>query len=145
MIDEKANKLLMGSSPSVSWKDAPVGTTVKGTILGADVSQQIDLDSGAPKTWDNGDPMMQVVVTLQLDERRDAQDDGQRRLYIKGQMLKAVKEAIAAKGRNGLEVGGTLAVQFTGEGEPTKRGLNAPKLFRAQYEPPVAASVDDLI
>ncbi|MFS8609767.1 MAG: ATP:cob(I)alamin adenosyltransferase [Gammaproteobacteria bacterium] len=38
-----------------------------------------------------------------------------------------------------FEIGGTLAVQYTSDGEPSRRGMNPPKQYTAAYKPPVAA------
>jgi hypothetical protein len=32
-------------------------------------------------------------------------------------------------------IGGILAIKYTGDGEPTQRGFNAPKLFAAKFTP----------
>ena len=137
--------LFGGGGRSVKF-EAP-GDTVQGEIVDLAMAQQTDLD-GKPRTWDNGDPRMQLVVTLATDLRdpEDAEDDGRRKLYVKGgnkiaSTQKAVADAVRAAGAASLEVGGVLAVQFTGLGTPSKAGLNAPKLYAAQYRPPAPAAV----
>lgn len=143
-IDTEANDLLMSSgAPSVKFPT--IGTMVKGTVMSAKRTQQTDLDNN-PKTFDNGDPMWQVVITLQTDERdaEIADDTGERRLYAKGQMLTAVREALKKAGAGQLDVGGTLAVVYEADGEKKNAGYNAPKLYRAQYQAPTLAA-DDLI
>lgn len=147
-ITSETNDFLM-SSGGRSAKFAEVGATVKGKIVGAEKAQQTDMD-GAPKTWDNGDPMWQLVVTLQTDERDpgDPDDDGMRKLYLKGSKpttsFGAVRAAIIAAGEREMKVGGTLAVRYTGDGEPSKRGFNAPKEYAAKYEAPVqSVAIDD--
>lgn len=134
-----ANELLMGSGARAAAFPT-VGTIVRGEIVAEPkVQQQTDLDTGEAKTFANGDPMWQIVVVLQTAERDGADDDGIRSLYVKANMQKAVKDAIAEAGAadRGLQTGGQLAVQYSGDGEPKKRGFNAPKLYRAQYQPPV--------
>jgi hypothetical protein len=135
--------LLMGGGTR-SAKFEKVGDSVKGEITSVETKQQTDLD-GAPKTWDNGDPMWQVVVTLATAERDadDPDDDGKRAVYLKGSnkyasTSKAVADAVRAAGASKLEVGGTLALQYTGDGEATKRGFSPPKLYAAAYKAPVA-------
>lgn len=143
-IDSSATDLLEGGG--TSFKFQTVGDIAKGAVVSATAVQQKDFTTGKPKFWDDGNPMMQLVITLQTDERDadDATDDGTRRIFAKGEMLSAIRVALA--GRK-LEEGGVLAVQYTGDGEPKQRGFNPPKLYRAQYEAPsgVSADVDSLI
>lgn len=138
------NSLLMGAGGTWAKFEQP-GDKVSGEILSVEARQATDLD-GNPKTWDNGDPIMEVVVTLQTDERVDADDDGIRKVSIAGSMKyaskrKATVDAVRAAGAKGLEAGGTFALAYTGEGEATKRGYNPPKLYQAAYKAP-AAGVD---
>jgi hypothetical protein len=136
--------LLGGGVPSAKFPE--VGTVVKGTVVKAETSQQTDFTTGEPKTYSDGNPMLQVVVTLQTDERDPEvdNDDGLRKVYVKGQMRKAVGDAVRASGSK-LEPGGILAVQFVSEEEPEKRGLNPKKVYRAQYQPAQAAQVDEAL
>ena len=69
------NAFLMGGGAKSAKFDRE-GDKVVGTILDMQVKQQTDIKTGAPRTWDNGDPMMQLVVTLQTDARDDEDDDG---------------------------------------------------------------------
>ena len=136
--------LLSGGVPAAKFPT--IGTLVKGTIEGSEVTQQTDFTSGAKKFFDNGDPMMQVVITLQTDERdpQVADDDGLRKLYVKGQMQAAVREALRQAGAR-LERGGTLAVQYVEDKPSEKRGLNPAKQYRAQYQPPTIGAANDLL
>lgn len=65
-----ADEFLLGGSSGKSafGKDDPIGTTITGTILDIQVRQQTKLEDGTPMTWDNGDPRMQLVVTLQTEQ-----------------------------------------------------------------------------
>ena len=82
-------------------------------------------------------PSHAAVITLATDERDpdDPTDDGHRNIYCKGKMLNAVKQALKAAGQK-LEAGGTLAVQYTGDGTPTNPRHNPPKEYVAAYEAP---------
>lgn len=137
--------LLAGGIPACKFPE--IGTTVKGTITASEVAQQTDYATGVPKTWDNGEPMMQVIVTLQTDDR-DASvdgDSGLRKLYVRGQMLHAVREALK-QAQAKLEVGGTLAVQYASDKPSEKRGFNPAKQYVAQYKPPAPGqAVNDLL
>lgn len=131
---------LLGETGAPACKFEQAGDTFKGRVVAAVKRQQSDYSTGAAKMWDNGDPMWEIVVTI--DTGIDT-GDGEtcRRLFIRGAMLKAVREALkdaAAK----LEVGGELTVRYTGDGEPTKKGFNAPKLYKAKYVAPTAQPVD---
>lgn len=109
------------------------------------VSQQTDMSTGELKTWGNGDPMKQLIVTLQTEERDPAKegDTGLRTMYVKGSMkaesesmTAAIAGAVKAAGGEKLEVGGWLGVQYYADGEVTTRGFTAPKKYRAQYKVP---------
>lgn len=142
--------LMSGGAKSAKFPE--VGTVVKGTITTPpSLSQQTDFTTGALKFWDDGKPMMQLVVTIQTDDRDpdDPEDDGLRSLYVKGAMQAAVKNAIRKSGAKGIDVGGTIAVKYTGDGvakqRGKQRGMNPPKQFAAQYTPPTAKAVDDFL
>lgn len=138
------NAFLMGGGAKSAKFDTP-GTTVTGTIAAEpEMKQQTEFGTGKLLFWDNGDPMMQLVVKLQTTER-DPQvedDDGIRALYIKGgfkkpTLQKAVSDAVRAAGAKGLEVGGTLSVTYTGDGPKEGAGF-PPKYYSATYTPPTA-------
>jgi hypothetical protein len=130
------NAWLMGGGGK-SAKFESLGEQITGAILDLAVKQQTNFDTGKPEFWDNGDPKMQLVVTLSTDQRDpgDKEDDGERRLYVKGNLQKAIQAAVRSSGATGLEIGGQVTVTFTGEGEPPRRGANPPKLYSAAYVP----------
>lgn len=136
------NSILMGGGVTSAKFDG-IGVSVTGTIEDVTASQQTDFTSGEPKTWPNGDPMMQVVVTLATSQRDPSvtDDDGLRKVYVKGKSLtNAVRDAVRRAGAKGLEVGGTLTVTYTGDGPQEKRGINPPKLYAAEYGQPDRAA-----
>jgi len=141
MTPPDPSALLMGGGGRWTKFDAP-GDSVKGELLSVEARQATTIE-GAPKTFDNGDPIWEVVVTIQTDLREDAEDDGQRKVALGGSKkyaskAKAAADAVKASGASKLEVGGTFALAYTGDGEPTQRGYSAPKLFQAAYKAPVA-------
>lgn len=139
-----ANDFLMGGAGAPSAKFPTVGTSHSGRITEQPtVEQQRDFTTGNPKFWDDGNPMMQLVVTIQTDERDPSidNDNGRRRLFVKGQLKTAIQEAVRAAGARGLEVGGHLTVTYTHNGEVKKTGFNPPKLFTAQYTPAAQAEL----
>lgn len=153
-IHDAADAFLTGGGIASAFaKDDPVGTTVTGTICEPrpEIKQQTDISSGAPLTWDNGDPRMQLVVTVQVDGLPITdEDDGRRRVYVKGSksagsksLHDAVATAVRAVGARGLEIGGRLTVQYIGD-EPSKtRGFNDRKLWAASYQAPPATAASE--
>ncbi len=133
------NDLLAGGAGA--FKFETIGDTCKGRIVSAQVKQQTDLDSGEPKTFKNGDPMNQLVVTIEQDDGTEAA------VYLKGGRY----EVAEGSGQSGLDAiraalngeqlteGGTIAVQFSGLGKKKNAGYSAPKLYTAQYKAPVAS------
>jgi len=148
MSDEAALEFLLSAgAPSVSFADQSMkGKWVVGTIVSMDLTQQTDFQTKAPKFYDDEKqrPMMQVVFTLQTDERNPEieDDDGVRRLFAKGQMIGAIKNAIKKAGHAGDVKGGKLGVCWTGDGE-AKNNLAPPKLYQAKFGPPEATAVLD--
>lgn len=142
MSSSDPNAFLMNAGTK-SFKFDQHGATVKGPIVSLDMQQQRDIKSGQPKYWDEAkaQPMMQLKVVLQTDERDGEDDDGQRAIYVKGQMQQAVRDAIKVAGAMTIEEGGTLAVKYVKDGVATTVGFNPPKEYAAQYKPPVAAAV----
>lgn len=142
-----ANDLLMGSgAKSASFLE--IGATITGRIsMEPKTAQQTDPKDNSPKTFPNGDPMMQVIVTLQTSQRDPAveDDDGIRTVYVKSNMLKAIREAVKAAGAKGLEVGGTLTVTYVADGEKTNKAFNPPKFYTAVYKPPSGEAANNLL
>lgn len=137
-----ANDFLMNGGGSPSAKFPVPGTSYSGTITEQPVvEQQRDFQTGNPKFWDSGEPMLQLVVTIRTDLRDPAiaDDDGKRRLYIKGQLKSAVQDAVRTAGARGLEVGGRLTVTYTHDGTASRPGFTPPKQFRADYTPAAQA------
>jgi hypothetical protein len=131
-----ANSFLMGGGGAPTAKFPQPGVTVGGRITETPkVEQQRDIQSGEAKFWNDGNPMMQLVVTVQTDQRDPSieDDDGRRRIFIKGQMKNAVADAVRQAGAKGLEVGGTLHVRYTHDGEQKNRGFSPPKQYAAKY------------
>lgn len=144
--------LLGGGSKSAKFEN--IGDSISGTIVTSEVKQQTDIATGALLTWDNNDPRMQLVVTLQTDLHDDNDDDGQRSIYVKGSkksgtksLHDAVAQAVRDAGARGIEPDGTLSVTYTGTEPSATRGFNDRKLYKATYKVPdkAAASGDFLL
>ncbi|MGW4388234.1 hypothetical protein [Streptomyces sp. NPDC004685] len=137
-----ANSFLMGGGGAPTAKFPTPGTVVGGRILEPPtIEQQRDIKTGEHKTWANGDPMMQLVVTVQTDQRDPAieDDDGKRRIFVKGVMKNAIADAVRVTGAKGLEVGGSLWVKYTHDGVAKERGMSPPKQYDAKYTAAAAA------
>lgn len=128
------------STPGAKFTDP--GASVTGVIAEEPTSSQQTTPKGDLKTWDDGNPMLQLVVTLQTSERDSEieDDDGKRRLYVKGQMKKAVGDAVRTVGAKGLDVGGTLTVTYTHDGERSNPAFSPPKQYVAVYVAPTGDS-----
>lgn len=143
-----------GGAASAFPDGCPMGTKVTGKIVTASVQQQTD-DKGQPKFFDSGDPMRLIVIDIATSDRTSDEDDGIRRLYVKGgkgeayaptegsgkSMMEAIKDARREAGNVELVVGGELSVKRTGVG--TKKGMKqAPFLYAAKYVPPTPAALN---
>lgn len=137
--------LLGGGVKSASF--LKIGDSVTGIICEPPkMQQQRDMQTNEPKVWQDGSPMMQLVVTLQTDERdnnTEQEDDGRRRVYIKFNMKNAVADAVRKAGAKALEVGGKLTVTHTSVGKPTSKGFSPPKFYSAVYVPPTATFLSE--
>jgi hypothetical protein len=139
-----ANSFLMGGGGAATAKFPTPGTVIGGRITEPPtLDQQRDIKSGEKKFWSNGDPMMQLVVTVQTEQRDPAieDDDGKRRIFVKGQMKNAVADAVRAAGGKGLEIGGTLHVRYTHDGQAAGVGMSPPKQYEARYVTAVSAEL----
>lgn len=143
--------LMAESTPSAFRKHHALGTVIQGTILSKTVRQQTDYSTKKPKFYDDGNAANQLVVIVQTDLREEikdpdtgtvkvseANDDGKRAFYIKGQMKAETRDAVRAAGARGLEIGGTLAVKWDSN-KPSGKG-NPLKVYKVRYSPPGAAA-----
>jgi hypothetical protein len=124
------------SSPAVRFTD--IGDKVVGKVL--NVRELEDRDpNGETKRWPNGDPKKVFVFELDTDE-------GAQSLWVRGQMVKAIREAAKVAGV-GEMTGCTVAVQFTGLGEAKTKGFAPPKIYKAQVKPAPKSTItaDDLL
>jgi hypothetical protein len=135
-MSNEVDSFLMGTGGrSAAFKT--VDDRVWGEIVHSELRQQTEFGSGELLFWDDGKPRMQLVITLQTDQHEDEDDDGIRKVYAKGEMLKAIRAAVAKANAPGLREGGQLLVQYVKDGPPVKKGFNGPKMFFAKYAPPV--------
>lgn len=128
------------SQSSKSAKFEQPGTSISGIIENVTANQIRDFKSRQPKFFDDGQPQMQVLVTINtgVTDPMVEDDDGRRTVYIKGFGLQrhAWLQALHNAGlRKATEVrpGDRFTATFTGFGE-VKPGMNAPKLFEYVIE-----------
>lgn len=133
---DDVDSLLGAAIPTISWKDSKPGDSIEGFIVTSAAGVQTKMDTGEVLTFDDGSPRPQVVITLQTKLGDGGDDDGRRRLFVKGQMMKAFKEAIKAAHAPGPRPGGKVIVTYTGDGVAKGKGFNAPKLFSVVYGRP---------
>jgi len=141
MSNQAANDLIMGGGAPAA-KFPAVGSMVRGKITDLTTGQQRDFATQELKTWKDGSPMMQAIITMQTDEHDPdiPNDDGKRRVFVSSKsMREAIRDAIIASGQRELVIGGELAVAYVGDGQP-EGNLNPPKLYRAEYGPPALAA-----
>jgi hypothetical protein len=130
--------------PSISFKNAPVGTVYEGTVTEAPkLIQSRNFDTGEPDFWpakagETPQPKMSVVIRLRLDSGEE------RSLWAQkpSSMFAAIAQARKDAGK-GLEVGGRLAVKFDHETphtdpEKIRKGYAPIKEYVAKYTPPAA-------
>lgn len=122
-------------------KDSEIGDTVSGTILDAEVRQSRDFDDNKLEFWNDGSPVLQLVVNIQTDlndpEGEDGDDDGVRSIYVKwwGASRKALLRAIKDAGADDLETGATFTASYVGDGEQPDKKKSKPKLYAYGYKP----------
>ena len=102
-----------------------------------EVQQQTDFDTGEPLTWPDGSPRNQLVIygVIPADDRDGADDDGERRLFVKSGLVKAIRQAMRNAKAKAPAPGGVLTVTYAEDGPKPARGYPA-KVYEASYTPP---------
>lgn len=134
-----------GGTPNAFGKNDPIGASVTGDITEIHAEQQTDFTTGRPLFWDNGDPRVQVVITLQtsLHDPADPYDDGQRRVYVKGSNLKSLRSASQQAGVGKWpRKGDRLTATFDHTTPAKTRGFNDAKNYVYQVTPSTDVELD---
>ena len=142
-MSDDANEVLMSGGVRSATLKTP-GDWVEGFIYQPpELRQQRDPATKLPKTWRDGNPAMEIRVILMTEPQPggDEDDDGLRAVYVRGDLQRAVREAVRAAGAAGLEVGGKLRVRHTAVGPAKQAGFNGPKLYEAKYKAPEPSHV----
>jgi hypothetical protein len=92
-----------------------------GKVVSAKVGVVTNFTTKQPERWPDGRAKEQLIVVLDTaagpyPEREDANDDGQRTLYVKGSMVNPFRQAIQAGngGPGAIKPGGLLVGMHTG-------------------------------
>lgn len=120
------------SRTSVSFKDAPMGTSFDVTIdKNPELVQSTDLETRAPAVWPDGNPKMSVVISVTNNETQEQQS-----LWAAkpGGMYSALAEAERKAGAE-ITAGGRLVITFSGETPNKNPRLNARKDYTIDYTP----------
>ena len=133
--EENVDDLLGALAPALSWPE--IGTTVTGVVTSMTRGIQTEPD-GTIKTWQDGKPRAQAILTLQTSLAEDDDDDGQRRLFIKGAMVGGFRAAMRKAHVKGPRPGGVLTVTYAADAKPKVKGHSPTKLFTVDYTPPGA-------
>jgi hypothetical protein len=136
-----------GQSKFATFQQA--GATVAGTITEISDQKQATKWNPDPKAkreldfWPSGDPVMEVWVTVQTQERdpQDPEDTGLRTIVVTvnqkpGGQLAAIMDACEAVGAETPLPGGFLALTFTHFDPESKNPQNPRKLYAAKYQAP---------
>lgn len=111
-----------------SAKFPTVGTEVGGIVVSQELADVPKFDSkgriDGVATNEDGSVIEQVDVTLTTHL-------GKVVLHTGGAIYYAIGRALAEIGADDLEDGDALTVTYTGDGEPTAKGRNAPKQYSA--------------
>ena len=134
------------SVPSISFKDCKIGDSFSGTITDLETAQVRDFESNEPKFWDDGNPQLQVILTLDTEYRDgSADDDGTRKLYLVGEKLKAMKQDVKET-KIPVEKGQVITITLVGEKPNANKKYNATKLYGiSRVIPKGNASVDAVL
>ncbi|HEX6827106.1 MAG TPA: hypothetical protein VF077_12385 [Nitrospiraceae bacterium] len=132
--------------PSLSWKNLPVHSTFRLTVLErAKALQSVDFESQKPAFWDEEktNPKMCAVLNVRVEE--GPHSVGELRsiwAQIPSNLFVALRDAQKAAGAK-FDEHGTLHLRFVGEQPHEKKGYNPIKQYAAKYTPPVQTQGPD--
>ena len=119
-------------TPSLSFKDKAPGTVVEGVVTQTpELIQGRDFETGEPAAWKDGNPKMVAVLRILVDDEE---------LSVWAPKPSALFAAIAAAQRatKRIELGGSIAIKYTGDKPNDNPRLNAARQYAVRYTPPVA-------
>lgn len=123
----------LAGSAYPAFKFGEAGSGVKGEVIDFTDVQARDFKTKVPKTYNDGNPIMDVRVTL---ETKPGDKTSRVSLYVSSQRMKqAVRGAMAGVGASDLATGATLGVTRT-EKSVDKPGSEPSWNYTATYELP---------
>jgi hypothetical protein len=126
----ETDAFLAGRPPAVKFPQ--IGDMATGIIQELFLQQERVYNSQDLKFWDDGRPVMQMVVIL----RMAGQDPDLQALYVGREMRKAIVAAVQVHKVPGLRRGGHLCVRYNADDVPRTVGAKGAKLYDAAYDPP---------
>lgn len=144
---QDAKDFLMGGGAgpkSIFNKYDAVGTVRRITVESWKMQQQQDPKTKELKKWNDGNPMMQLVIVgsnfrdqndtpLRSTEIED--DNGERRVFVKGDLKGKVQSAVVAAGEEFIGRKGILTVARTDK-EPDQGVIDGAWIHQCHYQPP---------
>lgn len=111
-------------------KTTQPGATITGTVTNAIVKQAHDFGSNRPKMSRKGNPMYDLIITLDTTLHEDQDDNGKRTIYVHcwGVQLDAMTKACQQAGVQQPTVGDRFTATYKGQ-EPGQDGLSGAKLY----------------
>ena len=111
-----------------------IGFGYTGTL--AEMPQQrqaTDYTTKEPKYYKDGAPIMEIILTLQTNERNDEEDDGMRRWYLSGMARRALQDEMKRLGIKRFGLGTQVTATVDGF-KPNPKGRST-MLFNVQLAP----------
>ena len=128
---DEVNDFIFGGVRAAFGSKSKAGDSLSGELIEATREQQTDAATGEPLYWtEAGQPTtnatdthgranrkaMHVVAIFATDQRIDEDDDGLRRLFIRGEVKNAIAKAVRGAGVRGIELGGRIeGLQYKGK------------------------------
>ena len=121
-------------TPSLSFKDAPIGTSYTGRVIDSPtLVQSRNVETEQPDFWPDGNPKMSAAVKADFGG-----DVGVRSIWAQkpSALYAAIAEAQTAAGTK-IAPGGTITVTYSGDGvrKDGNTKLNPPKQYAVTYTP----------
>ncbi len=144
--------ILAGGSGVPAAKFKEHGDKVSGALVGKDTQHKAKFNPSDPSDkselqyFKSGDPVLELILDLQTEERKDSDDNGVRRVYVPFQMQQALQQAVSdagiknAAGKPHLPLGAHVDITHT-HSVPSKGGGSP----RKEYKVVVSGAADKLV
>ncbi|MFE3229875.1 DUF2786 domain-containing protein [Nocardia sp. NPDC059228] len=118
-------------------RNAKPGTEVTGYIVAMEEEPELDFHTKALKLNADGTERMVPILILQTDGTTKPYGAGLRKLWVRSGIAAALIEACFDAGATAPALGGKIRIRYEGLGEPPAENFSAPKLYTADYQPPL--------